>query len=250
MKYSILVLIAGTAFAAPLFVMFPQDAAYTDAAIVPVTTRYLSRADFVGYAAAHTVPALGQLVPPEHLTVLSPSLRAVQVYAVVSCSEAPGVIVFAPAVNPPVGSLASAIDAIKATGCRQAGFMPASTYFGVTHCGVNLESSPYQKEDWSKLDYLIIPGGGLLDDQCIGKTGVADYVNLAKTLAAYARERNPKVSVVAHLSFRNASPEVMVQAAKALTGIVDGFLLAYPVFSEHRYCTAPNLQMFLSAIRQ
>jgi hypothetical protein len=255
MKRSILALIFSAAYAqaAAPFVMFPVDAAYKDTGTIPLTAKYISSGDFVGIDAALAVPALQKLVPPDHLMVLAPRLQDVQARASASCLEGPGLIVYQQGrgseMANPIANLNTAAAAVKASGCRKFGFLPGGVFFGFTQCAVNLAASYYQQADWTKVDYLIISGGGLVNDFCAGKTGAADYAAAAKTIAAYAREKNPEIVIVGHLSFRNAPAANMAQAASALTGIVDGFLLGYPIYGEHHYCDSADLQAFLSAIR-
>jgi hypothetical protein len=78
---------------------------------------------------------------------------------------------------------------------------------------------------------------------------VSNYVDLTRTVAAHIRAANPKIIVAAHLSLRNTPPAVAAKAYSSLSGIVDGFLIAYPIYSEHKYSTAPNLEAFLQAVR-
>ncbi len=235
------------------FLMFPVDAAYKDTGTIPLTTKYISNGDFVGIDAALAVPALQRLVPSNHLMVLAPRLQEVQERASAGCSEGPGLIVYqqrsGAELTNPIGDLGAAAAAVKGSGCRQFGFLPGGAFFGLTTCAVNLASSPYQQADWTKVDYLIVSGGGLVNDFCAGKTGAADYAAAAKTIAAYVREKNPKIVIVGHLSFRNAPAANMAQAVSALTGIADGFLLGYPIYGEHHYCDVADLQAFLGAIR-
>ena len=59
------------------------------------------------------------------------------------------------------------------------------------------------------------------------------------------------MTITAQFSFRYTPPEKMVAAIHALTGVVDGFYLAYPDESPipAKYCTASNLHAVLEAIR-
>ena len=255
MKREILALIlwAGCGQAATPFLMFPADAAFRDAGTIPLTTKYLSSRDFVGIDAAVAVPALRKLVPPDHLMALAPGLQDVQAWLSEGCAAGPGLIVYqqgiaVEAANP-IANLNIAATAVRSSDCHKFGFLPGGAFFGLTHCALNLAASPYEQADWTKVDYLIIAGGGLVNDSCSGKTGAADYAAAAKTIAAFARGKNPKIVIVGHLSFRNAPAANMVQAASALTGIVDGFLLAYPIYGPHRFCDPADLQAFLAAIR-
>jgi hypothetical protein len=94
---------------------------------------------------------------------------------------------------------------------------------------------------------LNIQGESYLKAGC--KTGVADYQKLVATVASYVRSKNPKIVVQAHVSFRVTPPAMMIQAIAAMAGSVDGFLLSYPLYSEHLYCTPENLETVLKAFR-
>jgi hypothetical protein len=105
--------------------------------------------------------------------------------------------------------------------------------------------------NWAAIDRLDIQGEWLLSDECIGKTSVADYVKLVWAVAGYVRAKNPKIAIFAQISFRFTPPSTMIQAIQQMSGLVDGFLLAYPLnpANEHKYRTAQNLQSVLSSFR-
>jgi hypothetical protein len=156
----------------------------------------------------------------------------------------------------PLGSIASAMQMIHAGGCDQAGILPYGQFWGAAPmatatCQFNLGDSPYQQVNWAAIDRLDIQGEWLLSDECIGKTSVGDYVRLVSTVAGYVRAKNPKIAVFAQISFRFTPPSTMIQAIQQMSGLVDGFLLAYPLnpANEHKYCTAQNLESGLSAFR-
>jgi hypothetical protein len=254
-----LVLFSPAAYGADPFLIFAADASYTDTATLPVLAKYISQPDFLGYRAVSKQPELRGMVPPAHLVQISSSLSDIQEKLQLGCGpNSPHVIFYQwgdPAYTPPaemadpLGSFARAAAMVHASGCHSFGFLPEGRFFGATHCALNLTVSPYRQVDWSTVDYLDLTGGGLIDDFCSDKTGIADYMKLAQTIVSYVRGKNPKIVIAAHLSFRNTPPATMVQAFQELSGTVDGFLLAYPIYSPQKYANASNLATFLSAVR-
>jgi hypothetical protein len=253
------ILLVPSVYAAEPFLIFAADAAYTDAAVVPVVAKYLSSPDYLGYRAVVDGPGLGGIVNPAHLVQISSSLSDIQQKIQLGCGpNTPHVIFYQwgdPSYTPPdemadlYGSLARAGATVHASGCQLFGFLPEGRFFGATHCALNLGASPYRQIDWTTIDYLDLTGGALIDDLCSGKTGIADYVKLAQTIVSYVRGKNPKIVIAAHLSFRNTPPATMAQAFQELSGIVDGFLLAYPIYSPQKYASPSNLEIFLSTVR-
>jgi hypothetical protein len=94
---------------------------------------------------------------------------------------------------------------------------------------------------------LEIQGESLLKPEC--ETGIAEYQSLVATIARYVRAKNSKIAVYAHVTFRFTPPSPIVQWMTAMAEVVDGFLLSYPVYTEHIYCTAENLETVLKAFR-
>jgi hypothetical protein len=80
---------------------------------------------------------------------------------------------------------------------------------------------------------------------------VQDYVGFVSSVANLVRSKNAKIAVTAHMSFRFTAPVTMIRAIQGLAGVVDSFLLAYPLnlANEHKYCTAANLETVLRAFR-
>jgi hypothetical protein len=118
-------------------------------------------------------------------------------------------------------------------------------------CQFNQGTSPYQQVNWTAIVRLDIQGEWLLSDECIGKTSAADYVKLVSTVPGYVRAKNPKIAVFAQISFRFTPPSTMIQAMRQMSGLVDGFLLAYSLnpANERKYSAAQNLESVLSAFR-
>lgn len=121
----------------------------------------------------------------------------------------------------------------------------------VTNCAVNLEASLYQSVDWRSIDFLDIGGGQLLADGCIGRSTVKDYVSFIRSMVLYVRGKNPKIIIDAHLSFGSIQPSKIAEAIQAVSGDVDGFLLAYPLAPDHqhKYSNVQNLETVLRSLR-
>lgn len=153
----------------------------------------------------------------------------------------------------PLGSIRSAVAAIRASGCDHAGLAPDPSLFGFQSgtCLYNLDAGAYQKVDWTTIDALDIQGEALLSEGCVAQAGVKSYLNLVTAVAAYARARNPRILIEAQVSFRFTPPSIMIDAVHQLSSIVDGFLLSYPLNPEleHKYCSPQNLTALLSAVR-
>ena len=253
-------LASATASAAQPFFTFAMESTALDPATIPVVARYFTSQDYLGRRAVTRNATLIDVVPISHQIQFSSDIQGIQQYVQRGCSpQTPGVFFYhfgEPGKTPanetadPVGSVARAA-AVAHTGCNRFGLIPEGSFFGINACAATLANAPYQRVDWTAVDYVDITLGGLLRDDCMAHSSVANYVSLVKTIAATLRASNPKMVIAAHLSFRETPPEVMRQAVEGLTAVVDGFWLAYPMNSreEHRYCTAQNLETLLSAVR-
>ncbi len=241
------------AYGATPFFLF--DAAPIDPGVFPVLERYFQNMDFVGARLLDADANLRQKTDRAHQVELANGLDMVQAVVNKGCGAgSPGTIWYlsppvgtAEAANP-IGSIESAVRAIHASGCHQAGVIPTAQFWGYSAaCYYDLAASPYQQVDWTQVDRLNIQGESFLKVGC--KTGVTDYQKLVATVASYVRAKNPNIVVLAHVTFRVTPPAMMIQAITAMAGSVDGFLLAYPLYSEHLYCTAENLETVLKAFR-
>jgi hypothetical protein len=239
--------------------------ALADPSVYPVIEKYFRGADFVGVQMVKADPRLGRIVDRQHQFDVSPSLTRIAGDLSQGCGVGtPGAILYnlspdaspQPEMTDPIGSIASAAQMIRASGCDQVGILPYGQFWGAAAratltCQYDLGASAYQQVNWAAIDRLDIQGEWLLSDDCIGKTSVTDYVRLVSTVASYVRGRNPRIAVFAQLSFRFTPPSTMVQSIQEMSGLVDGFLLSYPLnpANEHKYCTAQNLEAVLSAFR-
>jgi hypothetical protein len=70
---------------------------------------------------------------------------------------------------------------------------------------------------------------------------------MVTAIASDVRARPSFPKIVAQLSFRLTSPDKMIAAIKQLSGIVDGFYIAYPrnVGPACSYCSSANLDQVL-----
>jgi hypothetical protein len=232
--------------------------AVADPNVYPVLDKYFRSTDFVAIRMIGADQHLSQLLDRAHQVDLADTIGRIQADLDLGCGAgSPGTIWYQPAIAPDdlassPNNIASAANRIHSSGCSLAGILPSAEFWGATGaCQFNLAGSPYQQVDWTAIDRLDIQGEGMLSDSCIGKTGVADYLKLVTTIAGYVRGQNPKIAVYAQLSFRSTPPPTIVQAIEAMTGVVDGFLLAYPLNPnmEHKYSTAQNLEAVLAAFR-
>jgi hypothetical protein len=234
---------------------FLFNAASIDPAVFPVVEKYFRNSDFIGVRVLAAYPRLRQKIDRAHQFELADGLASVQAEVDRGCgAESPGTIWYlAPLAGTrefadPLGSIASAVRKIQASGCHQVGMSPSAQFWGYTRvCEYNLATSPYHQVDWAPIDRLNIQGEGMLNPSC--KTGVADYLKLVTTVTSYVRAKNPKIMVFAHVSFRFTPPALLIQGIEAMAGVVDGFLLSYPLYGEHVYCTAENMETVLKVFR-
>ncbi len=131
------------------------------------------------------------------------------------------------------------------------GLISEGSLFSSGACEGKLNSPLYQQVNWRNIAYLDVTGDWLLKDACGGQSSIPSYLALMRSIIETVRSQNPKIVITAHLSFGSVKPDVTVAALRDLSGIVDGFLIAYPVSPEHKhlYCTASNLEMVFSALR-
>jgi hypothetical protein len=232
--------------------------AVADPQVYPVLDKYFRSSDFASVRMVKADQHLGQILDRDHQVDSAENVARIQEALSLGCGVgSPGTIMYqlesgrydlasAPR------NIAGAVDQIRASGCHQAGILPSAEFWGYTGaCQFNLAGSPYQQVDWTTIDRLDIQGEGMLSDACIGKTGVADYVKFVSAIAGYVRGKNPKISVYAQLSFRGTPATTMIEAIHAMSTVVDGFLLSYPLNpnERHPYSTAQNLAAVLSAFR-
>ncbi|MCU1238680.1 MAG: hypothetical protein JWP63_6647 [Candidatus Solibacter sp.] len=248
MRSLAILVLAYTAHAAtPTFFL---DAPPTDRAVFPVIEKYLQPSDFISARDLAADLALRRIIDPSHQFELAKTLRLVQSEAAQPCTKtSPQTIWYHTLAGAPeTPSIATALHTIHAANCHQAGIIPSAQFWGYSRvCEYNLAVSPYQQIDWTLVDRVIIQGEGFLNPAC--RTGIADYQKFLASIVAFVRARNPKIAVYAHASLRFTPPPLIIHGIQALSDQVDGFLLSYPRYGEHVYCTAENLEAVLKAFR-
>ena len=228
---------------------FLFDSTPADRAVFPVLEKYLQSSDFISDRDMYADPTLHQKIDASHQFELTKSLAWIKQEASGPCSRnSPAALWFQTLAGAPeVAEIAVAIRAIHA-GCHQAAILPSAQFWGYTElCNYNLAKSSYQQVDWAQVDRVIIQGEGWLNPAC--RTGIADYQKFLAEITTYLRARNPRIAVYGHASFRYTPASLMIQGIQSLAGLVDGFLLSYPLFGDHVYCTADNLETVLKAFR-
>lgn len=242
------------------FIVFASDAAYTDAATIPLAKKYLTSQDYIGREAVTRTPKLQGIVPPAHEVEIFTSVDAIQQAAQKGCGAGgPRLLIYQlNDVAPPSGAssgdllsnISRAAGIVKSAGC-QLGLLSEGRLFSSGNCDGKLDSNLYAAIDWAAVSFLDITGNWLVGDACVGQSSIPNYVNLVNSIAVSVRARNPGIVLTAHLSFGSMKPGNMVAAAEGLNGVVDGFLLAYPLSPAHQhlYCTAANLEFLLQSLR-
>jgi hypothetical protein len=232
--------------------------AVADPNVYPVLDKYFRSEDFAGIRMLSADPHLGQILDRSHQVDLADSMARIEADLQLGCGAgSPGTILYQLTVGPgelaaAPGAIAGAAGKIRSSGCHLVGILPSAEFWGHTAgCQFKLAASPYRQVDWTAIDRLDIQGEGMLSDACIGTSSVQEYLQFVSTITAYVRGRNPRIAVYAQLSFRFTPAATMVRAIAAMSSVVDGFLLSYPLNPslEHKYSTAQNLQAVLGAFR-
>ena len=176
----------------------------------------------------------------------------------------PGLIVYDPErreLTPPdeqrrmVASIRRAARLVDATGCHDFGLAPGATpLWGLdpARCDFDLEHGSYRRVPWRRVDLVDVQAQRLAGDDCAARDGATRYEELVESVAAYVRARNPRIRVVAQVSFRDSTPELMVEALARVAPAIDGIYFSYPTTNEDipcRYCTPANMAALLDALR-
>lgn len=233
-----------------------------DSGVFPVLETYFQSIDYVSIGVATADPSLAQRVENAHQYQLPPRLSSVQTQTNNGCSTGrPGLIIYdiehwsatpQSEQNDPTGSIAQGANIVHAAGCGLSyGTAPDGQFMGLppASCTPDLSTSIYQGIDWTQVDFLNVQAQRILSDNCGGAQNMANYVSFVTTIANYVRGQNPNIMVSSQLSFRYTPPDTMVSAIQGLSGVADGFYLAYPDNSSIPcdYCSAANLQAVLQA---
>ncbi len=249
MRYLAVLTLALAIPARPATPTFLFDATPTDRAVFPVIEKYLQSSDYVSTRDIYADPKLHQNIDASHQFELVKSLAGIEQETLLPCSQnSPAALWLQTGAGAPeVAEIASALRTIR-SGCHHAAILPSAQFWGYTElCDYNLAKSPYQQVDWTQVDRVIIQGEGWLNPAC--RTGVAEYRKFLTEISTYLRAKNPKIVVYGHASFRYTPPALIIQGIQSLADLVDGFLLSYPLYGDHVYCTADNLETVLKAFR-
>lgn len=153
----------------------------------------------------------------------------------------------------PVASIAAGAREVHAEPDRKYGIAPDGEFIGLTPgaCSFDFQKGILPKIDWTQIDFVNLQVQRLLSDSCADSVTVKDYVAFVSEATGFIRAHNPKIVVTAQLSFRYTPPDKMIAAVKGLTGVVDGFYLAFPGNSpvHASYCTAADLERMLAGVR-
>ena len=232
-------------------------------AVGAVLRRHTRSDDYLGVNVERQFPDLAGRISRTHVYALPPNLAAVERATVGKCGVRTGLIIYDAEHwegTPPdeQADMAKAIARGKAivhqTGCQDYGIAPDGQYIGISPgtCRYDPAASIHRSIDSAGIALFDIQAQRLLGPDCIERTGVDAYVAVVKSITSDIRALSSFPKIVAQLSFRLTSPDRMIAAMKQLSGIVDGFYVAYPrnVGPACSYCSPANLDQVLQAIHQ
>ena len=231
-----------------------------DEAVRAVLRQYLDGRDYLGVELRKRDPELTRRISRDHTFALPASVAAVRkraeggevgllVYDLEHWSSTP-----AEEQQGPAGAVNQALAAARSrSGCRF-GISPDGTFLGIDlkTRDTSMNRSLLPKIDVSKLDLVGLQAQRLLSDEWAADGGRERYVSFVSALAKDLKQRNPKILVVAQVSFRYTTAERTIEAMRLVRGEVDGFYLAFPATTPNvpcRYCDAEKLRQVLAAIR-
>ena len=176
----------------------------------------------------------------------------------------PGLIVYDPEkrdLTPPreqehfAESVRRAARLVGATGCHAFGLAPGSAFLGLDarRCSYSSEGSFYTDVPWRSVDLLDIQAQRLLGDDCLAEDGLDEYASVVTSIGAFARRRNPEISVVAQVSFRDNPPSRMQHAIASVAHAIDGIYFSYPATHVEipcQYCSRAHLETLLRFLRR
>lgn len=259
---------AQAAAGAPFFIFlsakFPT--ADEEAQVFKVLAARARSGDYLGRVLVERVPALSHRVDRSHILVAPASIAGVTNNLACGPST-PGIILYDPehwdaTPNIEKSDLPDAIDqakaAVAASKCHSFALAPDGRFAGVDPraCHWALQDSIFRNmhSTANGIALVNIQGHILFGNSCVKRFGednsLASYIAFNTAVANQIRAKIPGALVTTQLSLRAMSPQRILQAIKALTGIVDGFYVAYPASegSPCRFCTPANLETVLAAI--
>jgi hypothetical protein len=247
---------------APFFMFAASQFSSPDetAKINAILHHRVTSADYLSAAVTALHPDLGNIIRRDHVFSLPTNLNGVGNQAGKCGSSTPGLIIYDPEHWPGTpaaekadvaAALRQARDIIVNSNCHQAGFAPDGRFSGIRPdaCAYDLGASVMNAVDWTNIALADLQSQILIGKRCNASAGLTAYVTFNSALANAIHAKAPKVKVIAELGFRGVSPERMIQAVAALTGVVDGFYIAYPATSGSpcTYCSPGNLDAVLAA---
>ena len=228
-----------------------------------VLRRHTGSDDYLGVNVERQFPDLAGRISRMHVYALPPSLAAVERATVGKCGARTGLIIYDGEhweETPPdeQANMAKAIERgktiVRQSGCQDYGIAPDGQYIGISPgtCRYDPAASIHRSINWTGITLFDIQAQRLLGPDCIERAGVDAYVAAVRSIASDVRARLSFPKIVAQLSFRLTAPNRMIAAIKQLSGIADGFYIAYPsnVGPACSYCSPANLDKVREAIRQ
>lgn len=254
---------ATAAVKVPFFMFTTSQFATADEAakVSAVLRRHATSDDYLGINVVMQFPDLASRMSNAHLYTLPPSLAEVERAAMGKCGAGAGLIIYDGehwSATPPneqadmVTAIARGNTIVHQTGCQDYGIAPDGQYIGIAPgtCRHDLAASIHRGIDWTGITLFDIQAQRLLGSNCTKRAGVDTYIGAVRSIAADVRARSSIPNIVAQLSFRLTPPDRMIPAIRQLSGIADGFYIAYPrnVGTACSYCSPANLDQVLQAI--
>ena len=147
----------------------------------------------------------------------------------------------------PVASIEQAAQIAHGSG-KLFGVTPDGAFLGHDgSCAFNVQHGIASQIDWTSVDELDIQAQGLADDSACGPGNVTAYAAFVSQIASIARAANPHIRIVAQVSLKFSAPATVLDAARAVRGVADSILVAYPS-SGCANCTTDNLSAVLGAL--
>lgn len=228
--------------------------------IAAILRKHVTAADYIGDVLAHQLPDLASRVGRHHIFQAPANVDQVVRDSVACAPESAGLIFYDPehyAQTPaaeqtdPVGAIRHALAAAQASRCHDFGVTPDGKFIGVrpTVCGYNLNASVFAHIDFTGVTLVNFQDQVLLGDKCQRKAVADAYLAFTKALTAMVRAKAPRALITAQIGLRDTPPDRAVAIIQALSGVVDGFYIAYPATMQItcKYCTPEDLDTVLSA---
>ncbi len=241
-------------------------------AIRSILQTYVTSRDYLSLRLIQQFPELNNRVARSHQFVLPTSLYSARKEIEKGCGpNTPGLIIYDGEhwPNTPANEqmqMQATIDIaqkiVATNSCHDYAIAPDAEFIGISPktCSYNLSAAVRPgslgaavrpSSSWSSISLIDIQAQILLAQKCSLTAGVDNYVKFVTAFVENVRAKTDHPSIIAQLSFRHTPPATMVSAIRKLTGIVDGFYMAYPANQEGpcEYCAPVNLETVLRALR-